>query len=579
MSWQNWATGQAGTGPTNTISSAPDNVFHQINLTARYNFSPATRLVANGSYGRATQNDAFLTNVTVPVVPVSSLDGLVVSTLFNAKLTGKAGKKLNWSAGYRFDDRDNRTAIHIFQYADAEEAPAASANFPGGSANPLGAVLAQNANANRPYGRKQNQVTADADYAVAKGQFIKGGYDFERVNRSCNGSWISCADAAVTNEHTLRAEWRANLGEAVNARIDYAYSARRAPDYNEDAFLALVPYANVSPAAATDGATALSFMRANGWTGWGPALGWAATTGNMNLFFPSNNALANATYANNNRISELVGMRRYYVADRNRNKVRSSLNWQATAALSLQGGLDFTGDHYTDARYGLQDTRMWAASIDGTYALTERISTSVFYTFEDHRNASAGNTYTANSNVANINGFVALSGNSCDGYTTLQQRNNNNKLDPCLDWSTDMRDKVHTFGVAVTGKTEKMDLTGNLLAARARSGNDVSGGNWANNPLALPGAAAGTIAAYFIAATPLPAVTTNTVELRLNGRYTIDTHQSLRVIYSYLRMRSADWVYEGMQIGAGTIAGVLPTNEQAFNYGVHVVGLSWVVSF
>ena len=64
---------------------------------------------------------------------------------------------------------------------------------------------------------------------------------------------------------------------------------------------------------------------------------------------------------------------------------------------------------------------------------------------------TAGNTYTANSNVASITngqpGAVGLSGNTCDGYTTLQQRNNNNKLDPCLDWSADRLDKAHTSGV------------------------------------------------------------------------------------------------------------------------------------
>src|SRR5213078_2513865 len=114
-----------------------------------------------------------------------------------------------------------------------------------------------------------------------------------------------------TNEHTLRVDWRASAGQTVSARAGYAYSSRRAPNYNENAFLALVPYANVAPAAAANGMTAYAFMTANGWTAYGPALGYAATTGNMNIFFPSNNALANAMYANNNRISELPGMRRY----------------------------------------------------------------------------------------------------------------------------------------------------------------------------------------------------------------------------------------------------------------------------
>jgi MtrB/PioB family decaheme-associated outer membrane protein len=578
MNWQNWATGPTGTGTMNQMSSTPDNTFHQLNMEGRYNLSSITRLVANGSYARNTQNDTFLTDASTPIVPVSSLNGLVVSTAFGATLTSRL-HKASLVAGYRFADRDDRTGVHIFQFADAGEAPAVSANFPAGAGNLLGAVIAQNANANRPYSSRKNLANLEADYQVAKGQWIKGGYDFERIDRSCPGSWISCADAGVTNENRLRAEWRANIGQTLNARVDYTYAARRAPSYNDNAFLALVPYANVSPAAATGGATAYSFMVANGFNPWGPPLGFSVTTGNMNVFFPSNNALANAAYANNNRISEILGLRRYYVSDRNRGKLRSALDWQATDAVSLGSGVDVTGDDYLDAKYGLQSSRGVGVNVDGTYAVGDGVSASAFYSFERQRGITDGNTYTANSNTANVNGFTGLSGNTCDTFTTLQERNNNNKLDPCLDWSANMRDRIHTFGFTLAKKTDTLAVSSDAIYARARSTNDVSGGSWANNPLALAGAPAGTIAAYFIAATPLPIVTTNTLEWRLNGTYTVAAHQSVRLVYAYMRMRSVDWVYDGMQIGAGTLNTVLPTNETPFNYGVHVIGVSYVIAF
>jgi hypothetical protein len=578
MSWQNWAT---TTSTVNTMSSTPSNNFNQLNVTGGFNFSSTTKLVATGSYARNTQNDLFLTDLTTPVVPVTSLNGLVVTTALNAKFTTRPVKKFNFTAAYKYDDRDNRSPVHIYQYADAGEAPGANANFPAGANNPYGAVLAQNANANRPYGRRANQVNVEGDYAVAKGQWIKGGYDFEKIDRSCNGSWIDCADAPTTNDNTLRAEWRANVRENLTARVGYAYSARRAPNYNENAFLALVPYANVSPAAATAGATALSFMNANGWNGWGPAAGYAATTGNMNLFFPSNNALANALYANNNRISELSGMRRYYVADRNRDKVRTLLTWQATDELSFQGGVNFNKDDYLNSIYGLQNAKGWVVNLDGTYALADDVSANVFYTYENQRSITAGNTYTANSNAATIAnsqpGVVGLSGNSCDGYTTLLQRNNSNKLDPCLNWSADMLDKVNTLGFGLRGKVSDLDLTGNVILSRSNWDNNVSGGNWANNILNGPGAAPTTIAAWFIPATPTPTVATDTVEVHVGGKYTISKLQSVRVAYAYLHMKSADWAYEGMQFGS--LSGILPSNEQPFNYSVNVVGVSYVLTF
>ena len=123
-----------------------------------------------------------------------------------------------------------------------------------------------------------------------------------------------------------------------------------------------------------------------------------------------------------------------------------------------------------------------------------------------------------------------------------------------------MLDKVHTVGFGLRKKASALDLTGNLVLTRARSDNNVIGGNWANNILDGPGATPTTTAAWFISASPLPTVTTDTAEVRLNGKYTIDKRQSVRVAYSFLRMKASDWVYDGMQIGAGTIAGVLPSN-------------------
>jgi hypothetical protein len=337
----------------------------------------------------------------------------------------------------------------------------------------------------------------------------------------------------------------------------------------------------VVPASATGGLSAYSFMIANGWTGWGPAAGYTATTGNMNLFFPSNNALANTLYANNNRISELPGMRRYYVADRNRNTLRSLLTWQAGEALSLQGGLDLDHDDYPTSVYGLQNARTWALNLDAGYAIAEDFTADVFYNFEDGRSNTAGNSYTANSNAAAIAGAqaaaIGLSGNSCDAYTTLQQRNNNNKLDPCLPWSANMTDAVHTVGIALRRKIDRIDLNGHLIYSHSRWDNTVAGGNWQNNLLVGPGAAPTTTAAFFIAAEPVPTVWTDTGEARLTGTYALTPAQALRVSYAYTRMHSNDLVYEGMQLGS--LSAATPTGEQPFNYSVNAFGFSYVLTF
>ena len=136
---------------------------------------------------------------------------------------------------------------------------------------------------------------------------------------------------------------------------------------------------------------------------------------------------------------------------------------------------------------------------------------------------------------------------------------------------------TNTLGFGLSDKAGKLILTGNVIATRARWDNNVSGGNWANNPLNGLGAAPTTIAAMFISATPLPTTTSDTVELRLNGKYTIGKGQALRVSYAYLHMRSADSMYEGMQLGS--LSTQLPTSEQPFSFNVHTIAVAYIYSF
>jgi len=378
----------------------------------------------------------------------------------------------------------------------------------------------------------------------------------------------------------LRGEWRFSVADsALDGHIGLS-AARRTVDYNENAFLALVPMANFSPAGAPGGATAYGTMLALGYSGYGPVSGLnpLPTPGSAQaFFFPNNNALANAQYGNANRISELPGMRRYNMADRNRDKLRSALNWQATDSLSLQAGFDINDDRYGHSVYGLTSAKSHALNLDGSYAPSETLTVTLYASAEDQRSRSAGNSYTANSTTTNVGGYTEISG-GC--YTTLAERNANNKIDACLDWQADMHDKVDTLGLSVNQKAllgGKLDLLGSLSFSRARSDTNVVGGNYVNNPLAVAGADPGTYAAYYIPASALPTVKTDTTEFRLDARYALSRDQRLGVGYSYAHMKAVDWAYEGMQYGG--LSGVLPTNERAPNFSVHTLVLSYQQSF
>jgi hypothetical protein len=143
-----------------------------------------------------------------------------------------------------------------------------------------------------------------------------------------------------------------------------------------------------------------------------------------------------------------------------------------------------------------------------------------------------------------------------------------------------MQNKINLYGASVDRKgllASKLDLGAQLVVSRARSDNSVTGGNYVNNPLAVTGAAASTVAAYFIAAEPLPTAVTDSLELRFNARYALSHASMLRLQYIYGDLSSTDYAYEGMQPGG--LAGVLPSFESAPHYVVHVIALSYARRF
>ncbi len=102
----------------------PDNDFHQLNLSGGWNFSRTTRLSGVVSFGRGTQDQAFLPYTINPLLaatitqplPVNSLDGEVDTTHIALKFTTRPFDTLALGASYKYDERDNKTHHHEFVY-------------------------------------------------------------------------------------------------------------------------------------------------------------------------------------------------------------------------------------------------------------------------------------------------------------------------------------------------------------------------------------------------------------------------------------------------------------------------------
>lgn len=582
ITWQN----PFDTTKSSTFSSMPDNEFHQLLVTGGYKFSPVTKLMVNGSYGRATQNQPFINGAELPFgLPVTSLNGKVETTTFNIKLTSRPMKDLNVWAGYKYDDRDNKTPVNIYRFYDANEPATGTSPFnaffglPVSGAGSMGSNI--NIYENRPYSKKTNQFDAEGDYRVANGQFVKLAYQFQKIDRTCNGTAFDCADADSSRENTLRGEYRATMGESLNGRVSYAYSERRV-DYNPNGWLALVPMAGQIPSGGATTSVA-SFLAANGLGGFGPLAPYVPLQpGNLGIFFPNNSALPQALYGSRNDIHELPGMERYYAADRNRDKVRSQLDWQANDRLNFTGALDYINDDYKNSVFGLQKSQAYVANVEGSYAISEHSNLSAFYTYEDQKANSAGWSYSAGAitNAANIGGVAGNTVVQGGCFATVQDRNMNAKIDPCLQWQTDMRDKIDTFGLSFRQlglMAGRLDVGVDLLYTKSRTNIGVMGGTYANNPAAVSGKPAVNPAVFFIPATGLPEVTTKTDEVRLNLAYAINKVSGVRFFYWYQRLTTTDFAYDGMQYG--TLTQIIPTSEKSPNYNVSVYGLSYVYRF
>ncbi len=585
MSWQD----PNDPTKTATMSSAPSNRFNQFNLVGGMNFSPGTKLVADLSYARAEQNESFLRDDSMPLgLPEISANALVVTKLASIKLTTRVTPKLNLTARYKFDDHDNQTPVSRFVFYDANIVPGATSSTFNTALGLAPGTLSSNVNimADRPQSKKVNDFNLGGDYSLGRGQKLAGGYEYEKIERSCDGTWINCSNAPESIERTFHGDWHAPLFQDVEARVSYGYSERRV-SYDSNAWLALVPMAGVIPGAPIVGATTsvYGYLQQTGLTGFGPLLGFPTTplTGNAALFSPNNNIVPQSLYGSRDNVSEIPGMRRFNLADRDRDRVRFSVDWQATDRLSLANTVEFDRNDYLHSVYGLQKSTNWAAGLDGTYSVSDRMTASAFYSHEDQRSRSAGDGYGSNTNVA----FIGRAGDTVvDGscYTTVQSRNNNGKLDPCLNWVSNMHDHADTVGVTFAWNglwSHKLDLSADLVYTRAQTDIDVAGGSYANNPFALKAPApvlpAGTPAVFLIPAADLPPVLTRTFDVRVSGRYAFTQSSDVRLVYEYARTKVEDFAYEGQQFGTGTEQ--LPTLQQAPDYVVQVVALFYRYRF
>lgn len=318
VTFQTWD----GANVTQTMSTAPSNDFHQLNLTGGYAFSAKTKLAGGLSYGRNTQNDPFVVDSFMMVTPAqqSSLNGLVITTHADLRLTDQTTKDLTLSAGIKYDERDNRTQSNIYNFLAIDGAH--PANYP-----------------NTPLSNKKTQLEFAGDYRLDKSQHIRLAYNREDVRRWCNQYAVNagypagtnCVVATASTDDKLSATYKLKANEDVGMNVGYAYSKRKT-DSDQNAIAAFI---------STNGGIA------------------------------GQNA------------GDFVGFHPYFDASRTEQMVKAGVNWQANDRLSLGLSGRYTDDNY-DTAYGVQNGNAWSLNLDAAYSYREDGSISAYLT-KEHR--------------------------------------------------------------------------------------------------------------------------------------------------------------------------------------------------
>ena len=274
-----------------------------------------------------------------------------------------------------------------------------------------------------------------------------------------------------------------------------------------------------------------------------------------------------------------MGFEQFFLADRNRDKLRSSFNFQFSEAFSVQAALDYNKDSYSNSPYGLKKSESTVLGLDGAFVASDTITLNAFITFEDMKmrldSLAIGRGLTTTTLVPHV------SGPPCASYTNVA-----NTLpvdyatDSCRQWSETQSDRVSTMGIGFIYKGllgGKLQLSGELAYAKARTPISVGGGTYYSN--GVPNSATANV---FIAAQSFPDITSEMTDLRLVGTYALDKSSAVRLSYLYRQLKSSDWAYDAYTnsaLGVLALQGYLGNGITSPNYSVQVVGVSYIYRF
>jgi len=324
------ATGTAANGPLqlDTMGTPPSNQFHQLNISGGYFLAAKTRLTGGLSFGINTQNvgfDGSYTPAMVTSLGAPSLNGRVLTRHADAKLTHQFSDALNFSAGLKFNERDNTTPANVYQFLH------------------LGAGATTTTSA--PMSNRRTELDANLDYRIDKNQRLHLGYNHDHIQRWCNSALANNAQgilpATVTGYYVVAA--CAQVPKSTDNSLNLSYKRVVLDDLDISA----------------------------GYT-------YADRGAKINPSFY--NPMQTAS---NGQGFENYGWLAWFQAPRHEHKLKAGLNWQATRKLNLGLSGYYVQDRYRDSALGVQDGSASNVNLDVGYNLNDNLAFGAYASWQN----------------------------------------------------------------------------------------------------------------------------------------------------------------------------------------------------
>jgi MtrB/PioB family decaheme-associated outer membrane protein len=206
-------------------------------------------------------------------------------------------------------------------------------------------------------------------------------------------------------------------------------------------------------------------------------------------------------------------LRKFYLADRQRDSVRLRADWAASETVHLGVNADVANDDYTNSPIGLTEAQNASLGIDVSATLTDEIQVHAFAQADRIRSRQLGSQ--------------AFS---------------------VADWSGRSRDQAQVVGIGAKYVKDKLELGADLTVARSRS--DIAVETGATAP-------------------DFPTATTSMDSLKLSATYQLQENLSLLGNIWYERYDAKDWRVDGVM--PSTVSNLLVLGDQAPRYKLNVV--------